>query len=128
MKVKQVIIVRKDLKMPPGKLAAQVAHASLGALLDEIRDTRSDKIFKVKEKSAAYTWLSESFVKIILAVDSEEELLEIYKQAKERGFPCSLIVDEGRTVFNGPTITCLGIGPCFNVDIDKITGHLKLYK
>ena len=129
MRVKQIIVARRDLNMSPGKLAAQVAHASLGALLDEIRESRTDTIFKLKEKSAAYKWLAEDFTKIVLQVNSEEELLELYKIAKSKGMSCALIVDDGRTEFNGEsTVTCLGIGPDFNSDLDKITGHLKVYK
>ncbi|KFZ25982.1 MAG: peptidyl-tRNA hydrolase [Candidatus Izimaplasma bacterium HR2] len=128
MKVKQVIVARKDLNMSPGKLAAQVSHASLGALLDEIRESRTDTIFKLKEKSAAYKWLAEDFTKIVLQVNSEEELLALYKIAKSKGMSCALIVDDGRTEVEPGTATCLGIGPDFNCDIDEITGHLKLYK
>lgn len=129
MRVKQVIIARKDLNMSPGKLASQVAHASLGALLSEIRDTRTGTTFTLKEKSAAYTWLNEDFTKVVLQVNSEEELLELYRIAKSKGMPCALIADDGKTEFDGvKTITCLGIGPDFNIEIDKITGNLKLYK
>lgn len=115
--------------MSPGKLASQVAHASLGALLDEIRDSRTGTRFTLKPQSAAYTWLSEDFTKVVLQVNSEEELIEIYEKAKAKGYPCALIVDEGRTEFDGePTITCIAIGPCFDTDINKLTGSLKLYR
>ena len=129
MKVKQVIVARRDLNMSPGKLASQVAHASLAALLDEIRDYKTDTVFRLKKKSAAYKWLAEDFTKVVLQVNSEEELLALYDLTLSKGIPCALIVDDGRTEFNGEkTITCLGIGPDFSNDIDKITGHLKLYK
>ena len=129
MKVKQVIIARKDLNMSPGKLASQVAHASLAALMSEIRDTRTGTTFKLKEKSAAYTWLTEDFTKIVLQVNSEEEMLRLYEIVKKTGMPCALITDDGRTEFDGQqTITCLAIGPDFNMDIDRITGNLRLYK
>jgi len=128
MKVKQVIIARRDLNLSAGKLAAQVAHASLGALLDEIRESKGDTVFKLKKKSAAYKWLAEDFTKVVLQVDSEAELIALYKLAKSKGLPCALIVDDGRTEVEPGTATCLGIGPGFNNEIDKITGNLKLYR
>ena len=54
-------------------------------------------------------------------------MLDIYQQAKDKGLPCSLIVDAGLTEFNGiPTKTCIAIGPAYSKYIDPITGHLKL--
>ena len=35
--VKQVIVVRSDLKMNKGKIAGQVAHASLAIILDRMK-------------------------------------------------------------------------------------------
>lgn len=132
--VKQVIIARKDLKMPPGKLAAQVAHASLGAFLNAGLQSSGGGIYGKITVQLDYImnqWLNKEFTKICLMVNSEEELLELYKkvgEAKEEKWPCALITDAGRTVFKEPTITCLAIGPCYEEDIDKITGHLKLYR
>lgn len=104
--------------MHKGKLAAQVAHASLGVFL------------KVKTPNVPGTpmhdWLSGSFFKAVLRVDSEEELLEIKRQCDEANIVNSLICDAGHTVFKEPTNTCLGIEPMYENKINKITGHLKL--
>ena len=72
-------------------------------------------------------WIDGRFTKIVVSCDSEQELDELYKQAKEKGLPCSMIVDAGLTEFNGvPTKTCIAIGPANPDNIDEITKHLKL--
>lgn len=137
METKQVIVVRKDLKMNPGKLAAQVAHASMGAILSQgeviekkdasgqvaVREFRMD----VMHQPALNHWLFlGSFTKVCVAVHSEAELLEIYERVRHV-LPHALIKDSGRTVFKEPTYTCLAIGPATIESVDKFTGDLKLY-
>lgn len=113
--MKQIIIIRKDLKMRRGKEIAQGCHACMKATLEHINDKR------VKE------WLDGAFTKICLSVDSEEELIEIYQKACNAKLIASLITDSGKTEFNGvPTKTAVAIGPDKPELIDKITGHLKL--
>ncbi len=127
MNVKQVIIVRKDLKMRPGKLAAQVAHASMKAVLDTCNLLENRILYKSNIPEPMYQWLTGIFTKVVLAVDSEEELLELYNKALCLELTCSLITDAGLTVFNGiPTNTCVAIGPEESYKIDAITNHLKL--
>jgi len=131
-RAKQIILIRKDLKMKPGKVAVQVAHASLGAFLEHFVATEVNDRYvfmaDFSSKTAAYNWLKNHIFKICLQVDSEEQLLELYEKAKERGLPCTLITDIGHTVFNGtPTNTCVGIGPVFDGDVDDLTQELKLY-
>lgn len=111
--MKQVIVVRKDLKMGKGKICAQVAHASLEAFLRAREEARE-------------RWLKESAKKVVVKVYSEEELLSIFKRAKEAGLPVSLIKDAGRTQILPGTATAVGIGPEEDEKVDKITGHLKL--
>lgn len=129
--VKQVIVIRKDLNMPAGKLAAQVAHASTGAFLKHYNQVRGGDLYI--QTSSNYEenvepWLNGEFTKVCLKVDSEEELLEVFQKCSSNRIKCSLIKDAAHTVFNEPTITCLGIGPWKSEEIDKITGHLKLYR
>ena len=72
-------------------------------------------------------WLSGRFTKVVVRVDSEAELLEVYQKAKDAGLPCSLIQDSGATEFHGvPTYTAVAIGPDEAEKIDAITGQLKL--
>ena len=135
METKQVILVRKDLKMPKGKLAAQVAHASLGAVLDQFRrgnvgwQLASDEWTFLAANAHAkpvMEWLNGSFAKICLGVDSLEEMDKLHGLCEGFGIPKCRITDEGRTFFNKPTTTCCAIGPFYSDAIDEITGHLRL--
>lgn len=113
--MKQIIVMRKDLKMPRGKEIAQGAHASMKATLLHMDDPR------VKE------WLSGMFTKIAVGVNNEEELLDVYNKAREAGLIAELITDSGLTVFNGiPTNTCIAVGPDTHENLQPITGNLKL--
>jgi len=124
--VKQVIVVRKDLNMRKGKIAAQVAHASIKFLFDNNESDRRDKLVVSLSKAEAI-WANESFTKIVAGVDSEDELNELMLKAELSGVGCYRIIDAGRTEFNGePTLTCAAFGPCEADVVDKITGHLKL--
>ena len=136
--VKQVIVMRKDLKMRKGKIAAQAAHASLKIFFDRMSQVYwGDR--ESPNSDEEYDWVSEltpemeewkegAFTKICLYVNSEEELLEIVRLSKQAGIPTALITDSGRTEFNGvPTNTCCAIGPDFASKIDVITGELPLY-
>ncbi|MGP8125305.1 MAG: peptidyl-tRNA hydrolase Pth2 [Nitrososphaerales archaeon] len=114
--MKQVIVVRSDLKMGKGKLAAQVAHASLSAA-EEARSRRSDWFGE---------WKSEGQAKIVLKVQTEETLHELYKKARAARLPAALIEDRGLTQLEPGTVTCLGIGPGPEDELDVITGKLKL--
>ena len=124
-KVKQVIVVRTDLKMPKGKLAAQVAHASLGAVLKH-KDYQSSYKLRLNLTPELQAWLAGSFFKVVLKVEDEEELNFILNAVSKSRLPYAKIVDAGHTFFDKPTFTCLGIGPAVESVLDKITGHLKL--
>jgi len=123
---KQIIVVRKDLKMTPGKLSAQVSHASLGALFQS-RTNDTDFIYIDLEKdSAIEKWLNERFTKVVVYVKSEQALINVYEKAKAKGLNCVLIKDSGFTEFDEPTLTCVGIGPHFPSDFDGVTNKLRL--
>jgi len=113
MNLKQVILVRQDLKLPKGKMAAQVSHASVEALLKSHPDIVNE-------------WKDQGMKKIVLKVKDKEELLEYKKKAEDNQLETSLISDAGRTVVHPGTITCLGIGPDKEEKIDKVTGNLKM--
>lgn len=131
--IKQVIVVRKDLKMPPGKLAAQVAHASMAVILNAMTKVAKDAavihyVLACKSGGAIDSWISGSFTKVVVGVDSEQDLERLYQLGVERQVPCSRIVDEGRTMFNGvPTLTCCAFGPAPSSALESITGGLKLF-
>jgi len=132
--MKQVIIIRKDLKMRRGKEIAQGSHASMSFLLDNMKTFLGQKPEGLSTSAFipidtdVIHWIGGGQTKICLQIHSEKELLELHKKAKEMGLRSNYITDAGRTEFNGvPTITSLAIGPNKSEDIDKITGHLKLY-
>lgn len=112
---KQVIVVRKDLKMRQGKTAAQVAHASLAAVLKNL------------EHPDVKAWLDSNFAKIVVYVNSEKELLDLYEKVKADDVIHSLIEDSGFTEFHGvKTFTCLAIGPHSVYKVDQYTSELPL--
>jgi PTH2 family peptidyl-tRNA hydrolase len=102
-----------DLKMPKGKLAVQVGHASVEAVLN----SRKDVVDK---------WASEGMKKIVLKVKDDKEMMDFFRKAKEAGFATGLIKDAGRTFLEPGTMTCLAIGPDIEEKIDTVTGKLKI--
>ena len=130
-KVKQMIVIRKDLQMTKGKMIAQGSHASLGIILEmmnkKIENNGYSLILSVEKDSSLYNWLKGGVKKVCVYVSSEEELINIYNMAKEKKLPVIMIEDDGLTMFKGvKTKTCIAIGPAFEDDIDEITGNLKL--
>lgn len=113
---KQVIVIRKDLGMSTGKLAAQSSHASLSAY---------KKIQKTNPEIAR-TWEQEGQKKVVLKVNSESELIDFFNKAKSNGIPCELIRDAGHTQLEPGTTTCFGAGPWDEKELDRIFGKLKL--
>ena len=111
--LKQVIVAREDLKLPPGKLAVQVAHASVSAVLKS-----SEKILE--------RWSREGMKKVVVKVGTEKKLKELEKKAKDLGLKTALISDAGLTVLKPGTVTCLGIGPDSKRKIDRVTGKLRV--
>ncbi len=115
-KLKQVILVRTDIRMGKGKIASQVAHASVDAVLKTLRRNP----FKVMY------WRKEGMKKSVLKVSSAEHLIKLRDKAEMLGLTTSLIIDAGRTQIRPNTMTCLAIGPDAEDRIDKVTGDLKL--
>ena len=111
MDYKQAIIVRTDLKMSKGKLAAQACHAALDAYLRT----------KELERDA---WKDEGAKKVVLRVSSEADLIERFEAAKALGLPAALIKDAGLTEIAPGTKTAVGIGPAKEEDVDKVTRDL----
>ena len=128
--VKQVIVVRSDLKMNKGKIAAQAAHASLGAVFKGsfIKEDEDGSLCKSVPLDPSLThWFEREFTKVCLKVTSEEELDALEKECIALDLRHCLITDSGHTVFNGvPTKTVLAIGPALSKDIDVLTSNLKL--
>ena len=124
-RIKQVIVMRHDLKMRRGKQIAQGAHASMSFICRRLQEAGSVSLVDFTDAQRA--WLTGAFAKVCCRVDSEEELMEMHDKAVEAGVEVHLITDSGKTEFHGePTNTCLAIGPDDADRIDEITGDLQL--
>ena len=112
--MKQVMVVRTDLKMRKGKIAAQCCHGSIGA-------------YKRSDKEKIRKWENEAaYAKVVCKVKTVEELLALKKLADEKGLVNYLVVDAGRTQIPTSSVTVLAIGPDEDEIIDEVTGDLKL--
>lgn len=134
MIVKQVIVIRKDLKMQRGKEIAQGAHASMAFVQNRLKvleDVFADRsrVLEGIFSPAQVEWLTNGlFTKVTVQVANEDELLKVYAAARGAGLEAYMIEDSGKTVFHGqPTRTCLAIGPDHEEKIDPITKRLLLY-
>lgn len=111
-----ILVVRNDLKMGKGKIAAQCGHAAVGAFQSAQR----------KMPQMLRRWENSGCAKIAVKCESEPELMALRKQALTGGLNVCLIRDAGRTQIEPNSKTVLAIGPANNKDLDRITGHLKL--
>lgn len=128
--VKQVIVIRRDLKMRRGKEIAQGAHASSAWLATAVAAAvdPGTGAAAVLLDPAARVWLTSSWRKVTLQVQTEQELLDLHDAATARGLRSHLVRDSGKTEFGGvPTLTALAIGPDLATEIDAVTGDLTLY-
>lgn len=110
---KQVIAVRTDLGMSSGKIASQVAHASI-------------KAWKNAGRDPIESWEEGGSKKVVVKVGSEEELLELKETADRKGIPTGLVKDSGKTEIPSGTVTCLALGPAPEEELDELTGDLTL--
>ena len=108
-----MIVVDQSLGLPPGKLAAQVAHAAVLAFLRAAPPMQR-------------AWLETGMAKIVLACPSAEAMAALADQAASDGLSVGLVRDAGRTVVSAGTATCVGIGPGDAARIDAVTGALRL--
>jgi peptidyl-tRNA hydrolase, PTH2 family len=128
--VKQVIVIRRDLKMRRGKEIAQGAHASSAWLAFAVSDAadRATGVSTVTLDPVALAWITGSFRKVTLQVQTDDELVALHEHALRLGLRSHLITDSGRTEFAGAaTRTALAIGPDLAERIDEVTGELTIY-
>ncbi len=113
-RMKQAIVARTDVGMGNGKLAAQVAHASLSA-------------YEKADSQARDQWKRGGQKKIVLKADSERELHELAAIADREGIPNALVRDAGHTQLEPGTVTALAVGPAADDRVDRVTGDLSLF-
>ena len=149
--IKQVIVCRRDLSMPTGKFGAMVAHAGRSFLINRLHKNGYTSVlcddgsasgwchFEFMVSPIEEQWLSEldpgleeqkqvSMATIVLAVNSEEELLEVEKNAREAKLEVHRVIDSGFSHNKPGTFVCIGIGPDKPERIDPVTGKLKVYR
>ena len=138
-KSKQMIVVRRDLKMRKGKIAAQASHACVEAVLMAItREGRQGQVrstgtwayldHPAGDTSPLTDWFDAGVAKVCVYVDSEEALLDLAARGRELGLVVALVRDAGHTEFHGePTYTCLAFEPLPAETVDPLTGDLPLY-
>ncbi len=114
---KLVVVIRKDLDIGKGKMAAQVAHAAVNLAL--LSEKKNKKVFR--------NWESMGSKKVVVKASGLEELYKLKQMAEDNGLHTSLISDAGLTQIPPGTVTCLGIGPAESTLIDSITGNLQLW-
>jgi PTH2 family peptidyl-tRNA hydrolase len=112
--MKQAIVARTDIGMGKGKLAAQVAHASLSAYEDADQRTRR-------------AWKGDGQKKVVLEGSGEDELFALADKAEREGIPNAIVRDAGHTQLEPGTVTALAVGPADEAVVDRITGDLSLF-
>jgi PTH2 family peptidyl-tRNA hydrolase len=112
-----VLVIRGELRLTPGKMAVQAAHAAV-LLLDEMGGSKSGEVLK--------RWKSEGARKIAVLADTLDEMKALERAAKARGLATVLVQDAGYTEVAPGTVTCLGIGPGRASEVDAVTGQLSL--
>jgi len=135
--IKQVIVLRtkypgkdgKPTKIRNGKLAAMAAHSSLAVFLNRKFPILGwFGILLIPLNYNMIRWVTGSFAKIVVYVESEKELIDVYEKALGAGLPAAIIKDSGRTEFRGvATVTAVAIGPDLSSKIDPVTGKLPLW-
>ncbi|MHB8605248.1 MAG: peptidyl-tRNA hydrolase Pth2 [Thermoplasmatota archaeon] len=114
---KLVIVARRDLKLSPGKLAAQVGHASVDCAIKAMK--HQPDVFK--------RWSEEGQKKAVVKADKLDDLYALKLAAERAGLTTALIADAGHTELAPGTITVLGVGPGKDSEVDRVTGQLPLY-
>ncbi|MHC1630773.1 MAG: peptidyl-tRNA hydrolase Pth2 [Methanotrichaceae archaeon] len=113
MEFKQCIVTRGDLKLSPGKLAVQVAHAAIMSM-------------EHADKKIVRDWKAEGQRKIVLKVPSLEDIFRLREESERAGIASAIVIDAGLTEIPSGTITVLGLGPDSAKQLDKLTRGLKL--
>jgi len=136
----QYIVIRKDLveQMGYGKTAAQVAHASLGAVVekgfDEVEGFYGRQTYETTRlcrDPAIKGWFNGSFAKLVVYVKTKQKLLNLCEKLDKDGIRIKLIYDACNTILepeenNGTTLTCTGIIPLHRDNVPKYLKKLRL--
>ena len=114
--LKMVMVVRSDLKMGTGKIAAQCCHAALGLYKSQLK----------KDLPRLQAWESSNYKKVVLKCTTEEDMLKIAEAARRKNLEYYLVRDAGLTQIAPGSKTVLSIGPATEEELKEVTNHLKL--
>ena len=114
--LKMILLVRRDLKMGTGKIAAQCAHAALGMFRD----------LQAKNSAQLKQWLDTGQMKVVCRVDTEDAMMLIADNARKMGIPVHIVHDAGHTQVESGSKTVAALGPSAADLLNRVTGHLKL--
>ncbi|CAB4271755.1 unnamed protein product [Prunus armeniaca] len=116
---KMVLVVRNDLKMGKGKIAAQCSHATLGLY----------KKLLHRAPKALNRWEMCAQPKVVVKIESEEDMLVLQERAKSLKLPTHITIDAGRTQIAPNSRTVMAIlGPIEVVDDVTASTILEEYR
>ncbi|KAI3552554.1 peptidyl-tRNA hydrolase PTH2 [Colletotrichum filicis] len=121
---KLVLVVRTDLGMTKGKMAAQASHATLACYKSLSKIAAKDPSSPAAKILSRWENLGQA--KIAVQIKNQDEMLELMGKARSLGVTSEVIADAGRTQIEAGSLTVLGVGPAPRSLVDQITGHLKL--
>ncbi len=122
--IKQVIVVRKDLKLRKSKLASLAAHAAMQFILDNNESDRPDEL-QVKLSQQEVQWIKGTFDKDVLGIDSHDALSDMVLKAELNGVNVYSIFDKSKKPDEGPQLVCAAFGPDEEDQLAQIIGSLK---
>ena len=114
---KMVLVLRGELRLTAGKAAVQAAHAAVMLV----------RFLEKKNPESLDQWLAQGQKKIALVVPTLTDLESLERAARARGIPALWVEDAGFTEVPPGTLTCLGLGPAPESELDPITGQLDLF-
>ncbi|KAF4931766.1 Peptidyl-tRNA hydrolase 2 [Colletotrichum viniferum] len=121
---KLVLVVRTDLGMTKGKMAAQASHATLACYKSLSKAATRDPSSAAAKILSRWERLGQA--KIAVQIKDQNEMLELMGKARSLGITAEVIADAGRTQIEAGSLTVLGVGPAPKGLVDQVTSHLKL--
>ncbi|KAF9877774.1 peptidyl-tRNA hydrolase PTH2 [Colletotrichum karsti] len=121
---KLVLVVRTDLGMTKGKMAAQASHATLACYKSLSKAAARDPASPAAKILSRWERLGQA--KIAVQIKDQDEMLELMGKARSLGITAEVIADAGRTQIEAGSLTVLGVGPAPKSLVDQVTSHLKL--
>ena len=125
--MKQVIVVRRDLKLRRAEIASCVARASSAFIIENIEDSDDNKLVASLTQEEKEWFLGDRKT-IVLGIQSEDALRRIIDKAEIQGLNVNVISKRSfdEKISYEDVVICVAIGPHDEDLIDEVTGNLKL--